>query len=106
MAKVESRVEKTSASIAKLTELSAALSKDIAEIDASMADATAVRSEEKAQFMKAQQDLSESEQACAAAISVLREYYESAALVQVRSRVTLRTSMQEEGDGTGILSIL
>jgi len=48
-----------------------------------VAEATAVRGKEKAVFLKVEKDMSESEEACAATISVLREYYESASRVQV-----------------------
>merc|ERR1719379_1940743 len=90
LAKTQARIDKAEASVAKLTELVATLSKEVAEIDTSVADATAVRTKEKAAFVLAEKDLSESEEACAAAISVLREYYEGAALVQVHSEVSAK----------------
>ena len=51
-----------------------------------------------------EKDMSECEEACAAAISVLREYYEGAALVQVRSKTGVKASAQ--GNGSGILGVL
>ena len=73
LAKTPSRLDKDDASVAELTELVTTLSKEVADIDASVADATAVRGKEKAVFLKVENDMSESEEACAAAISVLRE---------------------------------
>merc|ERR1719316_1247874 len=103
LAKTQARIDKAESSVAKLTELVATLSKEVADIDASVADATAVRNKEKAAFVLAEKDFSESEEACAAAISVLREYYEGASLVQVQSKVAAKTAAK--GDGSGILRL-
>ena len=99
LAKTQTRLDKGDASVAKLTELVTTLSKEVADIDASVAEATAVRGKEKAVFLKMEKDMSESEEACAATISVLREYYERASLVQVQSE-------SKVGDGSGILGVL
>merc|ERR1719172_222195 len=84
--KVNARLEKATSSMATLTEESAKLSKEVAENDKAMADATAVRQKEKADFMVVEKDLSESQEACAAATQVLREYYEGSSLLQVSSK--------------------
>merc|ERR1719379_84937 len=102
LAKTQARIDKAESSIAKLTELVATLSKEVADIDTSVADATEVRNTEKTTFKAAEKDFSESEQACAAAISVLREYYEGASLLQVHA--TARATAK--GDGSGILGLL
>merc|ERR1719375_1423063 len=104
LAKTQARIDKAESSVAKLTELVATLSKEVADIDTAVADATAVRTKEKSAFALAEKDFSESEEACAAAISVLREYYEGAALVQVHSKVSAK--VQTKGDGSGILGLL
>jgi len=78
------------------------LSKEVADVDASVADATAVRQKEKAAFLVVERDMSESEEACAAAISVLREYYDGASLVQVKSE----SNPSSKGDASGILGVL
>lgn len=80
----------------------ATLTKEVADIDAAVSDATSIRNSEKSEFLKVEKDLSESEEACAAAISVLREYYEGAALVQVKAEVSSKAT----GDGSGILGVL
>merc|ERR1719504_440765 len=69
-----------------------------------MAEATAIRNKEKATFLAIEKDLSESQEACAAATEVLREYYEGASLIQTRSQAKSGTS--EQGDGSGILGML
>merc|ERR1719399_2041706 len=91
LSKTQARIDKADSSVAKLSELVATLSKEVADIDAAVADATAVRTKEKSAFALAEKDFSESEEACAAAISVLREYYEGASLMQVHSAVAAKT---------------
>merc|ERR1719453_1705508 len=86
LAKTQARIDKADSTVAKLTELVATLSKEVADIDTAVADATAVRTKEKSAFALAEKVFSESEEACAAAISVLREYYEGASLVQVSAK--------------------
>merc|ERR1719453_1163978 len=105
--KVNARLEKAESSMATLTEESAKLSKEVAENDKAMADATAVRQKEKADFMVVEKDLSESAEACAAATAVLREYYEGASLVQVSSKSRSREEADaEDTKGEGILGLL
>merc|ERR1719375_213181 len=91
---------------ATLTEDVSKLSAEVAENDKAMAAATEVRQKEKADFMVVEKDLSESQEACAAAMEVLREYYEGASLVQVSARARSAESVDTEGDGSGILGVL
>merc|ERR1712159_272277 len=72
--KTNSRLEKAESTIATLTEQVTTLSAEIAESDAALAEATALRNKEKATFKAVEKDLSESQEACAAATEVLREY--------------------------------
>merc|ERR1719379_673218 len=60
LAKTQARIDKADATVAKLTEAVATLSKEVAEIDAAVADATTVRATEKAAFVKAEADFSQS----------------------------------------------
>merc|ERR1719443_177879 len=105
--KVNARIEKSESASATLTEDVARLSAEVAENDKAMADATAIRQKEKAEFMVVEKDLSESQEACGAAIEVLREYYEGASFLQVSARTHMKTNsvetMDAEGDGSGIL---
>jgi len=101
LGKINARLGEAESNSASLSEEIAKLSKEVAENDAAMSSATAQRNEEKAVFVKVEKDLSESEEACAAAISVLREYYEGASLIQLSSRTNVQTE-----DGGGIISVL
>merc|ERR1719324_1086149 len=67
LSKVNSRLEAATSTTSKLTEEISSLSKEVAENDAAMKTATDVRQKEKAEFMVVEKDLSESQEACAAA---------------------------------------
>merc|ERR1719355_269589 len=102
--KVNSRLEKAESTIATLTEQVTVLSKEVADSDAALAEATALRTKEKATFTAVEKDLSESQEACAAATEVLREYYEGASFIQTGQKAKGQTD--EQGDGSGILGML
>merc|ERR1719281_615400 len=102
--KVNSRLEKAESTIASLTDQITTLSKEVAESDAALAEATALRTKEKATFTAVEKDLSESQEACAAATEVLREYYEGASLIQMGEKA--KNQADEQGDGSGILGML
>jgi chromosome segregation ATPase len=102
--KVNSRLEAATSTTSTLTEEVATLSGEIAENDAALKTATDVRQKEKAEFLVVEKDLSESQEACAAATEVLREYYEGASLVQTGQKTASQTD--EQGDGSGILGML
>jgi hypothetical protein len=103
LGKINARLGEAESNSAALSEEIAKLSKEVAENDAAMSAATAQRNEEKGVFNKVEKELSESEEACAAAISVLREYYEGASLIQVS--LTEKASSKTQGGG-GIISVL
>jgi len=98
--KTNARVEQAEAGIAKLSEQITTLSTELAEIDSAVKAATTLRQQENSAFRVAEKDFSESQDACAQAIEVLREYYEGAgaALVQVGSK--------SSRDGSGIIGLL
>jgi len=102
--KTNSRLEKAESTIASLTDQVTTLSTEIAESDKALADATALRNKEKATFKAVEKDLSESQEACAAATEVLREYYEGASFIQMGQKTQSETD--EQGDGSGILGML
>merc|ERR1719161_3255428 len=107
LSKVNSRLEKAESSIASLTEDITRLSAEVAENDEAMASATAIRQQEKAQFMVVEKDLSESQEACAAATEVLREYYEGSSLVQLGAKAhSKEVADAEDTKGEGILGLL
>jgi len=106
LGKVNARLEKATSSTASLTEAVSKLSAEVAENDAAMAKATSIRQKEKAAFLVVEKDLSESQEACAAATEVLREYYEGSSLVQTGSKAHSKADSGEQGDGSGILGVL
>jgi len=105
IAKLDARIEKAESAIAELTGGISVLSKEIAETNAAVADATEIREKEKSQFMVAEKDFSESEDACATALEVLREYYEGGSLVQVGATAASKTTLKGN-DGSGIVGVL
>jgi len=104
--KVNSRLEKAESTIATLTEEITTLTKEIAESDAAVSKATKIRNDEKSVFMAVSKDLTECQEAVAAATEVIREYYEGASLIQMGQKAKSETDEDAEGDGSGILGML
>merc|ERR1719163_1059319 len=102
--KVNARLEKAESTVATLMDEVSVLSKEVADSDAALATATALREKEKSTFVLVEKDLSESQEACAAATEVLREYYEGASFIQTGQKAKGQTD--EQGDGSGILGML
>jgi len=98
--KTNSRIENAEAGTASLSEQIGTLSEQISEIDSAVKEATALRQAESAAFRVSEKDFSESQDACAQAIEVLREYYEGAgaSLAQVDATASR--------DGSGIVGLL
>merc|ERR1719380_523001 len=84
--KTTARIAKAEADKAKLQEEIKTLEKEVAEIDAGQAEATKVRQEEHADYLKASKDFKDSAAAVAKAIGVLQDYYSSASFVQVAAK--------------------
>jgi len=99
--KTNARIDEGNSGVAKLTEGVQVLSKEITDIDTGNSEATAIRNKEKTEFDKVEKDYSESEDACASAIQVLREYYEGASLVEVSA-----SNAGTATKGEGIIGIL
>merc|ERR1719183_2240401 len=93
--KTTARISKAESGKAKLLEEIKMLETEIADIDAGQAEATKVRQEEHAEYLKASKDFKDSAAAVAKAIDVLNEYYSSASFVQVS------TSQPEFGGASG-----
>merc|ERR1719161_3538745 len=72
---VSARIEKAESTVAVLTEQVGTLASEIADIDSALTEATALRQKEKGVFQTSETDFSQSQEACAQAIEVLREYY-------------------------------
>merc|ERR1719331_1432129 len=104
--KTTARIAKAEADKAKLQEEIKMLENEIAEIDAGQAEATKVREEEHAEYLKASKDYKDSAAAVAKAIDVLSEYYNSAAFVQVRARQAPELGGAKSDVGSTIVSVL
>jgi chromosome segregation ATPase len=102
--KTTARIAKAEADKAKLEEDIKLLETEIAEIDAGQAEATKVRGEEHAEYLKASKDFKDSATAVAKAIAVLSEYYNSAAFVQVKQAPEFGGAKSDVG--STIVSIL
>merc|ERR1719487_3172311 len=83
--KFTARIDEAASKSGILKDAVAQLQKELAEIDAAQAEATKIRSEEHADYLKASTDFKESADAVVAAVSVLKSYYEGAFLIQVNS---------------------
>merc|ERR1719160_1988454 len=99
-AKADMRIEKAQAELEKLGDDIRKLTKECGDIDAQIAQATAIRNEEKEVFAKSLKDTEQSQQACASAISVLRSYYEGGAFLQASSGDSL-----VQGDSLSFLQV-
>jgi len=76
------RIEKATAGIAELKAQTKGLTEQMAEMDASQAEATKVRQEENEVYVKASSDYKDSTDAVANAIQVLQAYYSQGSFIQ------------------------
>eukprot|EP00746_Dinoflagellata_sp_MGD_P158151 gnl/MRDRNA2_/MRDRNA2_86403_c0_seq5.p1 gnl/MRDRNA2_/MRDRNA2_86403_c0~~gnl/MRDRNA2_/MRDRNA2_86403_c0_seq5.p1 ORF type:complete len:741 (+),score=315.79 gnl/MRDRNA2_/MRDRNA2_86403_c0_seq5:99-2321(+) len=84
--KLETRIEKATATKKEQEELIATNSEEIASIEKANAEATKLRNEQNANFVKIDTDFSGAAEAVDDAIDALKEYYGDSALIQVRSK--------------------
>merc|ERR1719375_2322750 len=84
--KLETRIEKATATKKEQEELIATNSEEIAAIEKSNAEATKLRNEQNANYMKIDAAFSGAAEAVDDAIDALKEYYGDTALIQVRSK--------------------
>merc|ERR1719198_2258976 len=82
--KLNTRIEKASTTKQEQEELIAANSEEIAAIEKANAEATKLRNEEHANFVKVDTDFSGAADAVDDAIDALKEYYGDTALIQTR----------------------
>jgi len=80
--KSQVRIEKATATIAELKEQIKTLQEQMAEMDATQAEATSLRNKEHEEYLKASQEYKDSAEAVANAIAVLQDYYSSGSFVQ------------------------
>merc|ERR1719161_2706281 len=83
--KLKNRMDSAAARQDQLKDLIGDLQKQLAETAAAEQEATKLRTEEKASNTKASKDYKDAAEAVTEAISVLKEYYASASLVQTKA---------------------
>merc|ERR1719217_686970 len=104
--KLQTRIDGASATIAELTEAVKTLQSEIAEIDASQAKATEIRTTESADNKKAISEFSQSADAVVKAMGVLKSFYEGA-LIQTSSKTGRPSFGSAKTDtGSSIISVL
>merc|ERR1719182_699037 len=94
--KLSARIDGASTTIAENTEAIKTLEAEVAEIDKAQAEATAIRTKENEDYLKASKDFKDSAEAVAKAIEVLKNFYEGA-FVQVSSTTHLKSKQPEFG---------
>lgn len=104
IASLTSKIDTTSAKSTKLKAQVKALQADLATMAASQAEATKIRQEANAAYVTAKADLELGLKGVRQAMSVLSEYYSSAAFVQQPSAPV--SYSKSTGAGKGILDIL
>jgi len=108
--KLTARMDEAATTIATLKEAVTTLQAEVADIDKAQAEATAIRTKEKEDNVKAMKDFKDSADAVIAAIGVLKSFYEGS-LLQTKSR-TMRKSAQpsfgsaKSDSGNSIISVL
>jgi len=108
--KLDTRIEKASATKQEQQELIATNSEEIASVEKSNAEATKLRNEQNANFMKDDSDFSGAADAVDDAIDALKEYYGDS-FIQIRSKDASSDSAPSFGGAKsdsagGIMSIL
>jgi chromosome segregation ATPase len=104
--KLTSRIDKATTTKAQLEQSVKDLEAEVAALDKGNAEATSIRTEEKATNTKAAADFKEAAEAVTAAIGVLKEYYESA-LIQTSTSKRAPDFGGAKGDAaSSIISIL
>jgi hypothetical protein len=96
---LKTRLEKTKAESAKLKREGADLMAEIQALDTAVKEATAMRQQEAESWAKKKKDYETGQQACAAAIKVLRQYYEGKSFVQTSAKASAK-------DPAGIVGLL
>merc|ERR1719428_1032637 len=94
--KLKARIDGATSTIAENTEAIKTLESEVAAIDKAQAEATAIRTTEHEDYVKASKDFKDSAEAVAKAIEVLKNFYEGSFL-QVSSKTSLKSKQPEFG---------
>merc|ERR1719281_963691 len=92
-------MDKASAAKALLEDAITTPEAEISEIDKAQAEATAIRTKEKEENMKAMKDFKDSADAVIAAIGVLKSFYEGGALIQLGVKVRVTSKAKQPSFG-------
>merc|ERR1719327_1103261 len=108
--KLQARIDGASTTIAENTESIKTLEAEVAEIDKAQAEATAIRTKENEEYLKASKDFKDSAEAVAKAIEVLKNFYEGS-FIQLSATTHLLSKQPEFGGAKGdtahtIISVL
>lgn len=105
--KLQSRLDKAATLKAELEQSVAELQGEVADLDKASAEATAIRGEQHATYLKAAKDFSDAATAVQGAVGVLKEYYSSAGASFVQTTNKAPTFGGAKTDSaTVIISIL
>jgi len=94
--KYMARIDAASSTVAELEGAIKGLQGELAETDAAMAEASSIRNAEHEEFVKASKDFKDSAEAVAAAIQVLKSYYEGS-FIQVAAKTSLKSKQPSFG---------
>jgi len=97
--KTSARMEKAEADKVMLKEAITTLESELAEMAAAQSEATKIRQEEHAEYLKSSKDFKDSATAVAKAMEVLNEYYNSASLIQLSTHTRRAGSKQPDFGG-------
>merc|ERR1719217_1555913 len=84
--KLQSRIDKAAARKAELEQAIKDLESEVAELDKGIAEATKIRNEEHTTYLKASKDYGDAAAATEKAITILKDFYDGASLLQTGSR--------------------
>jgi len=94
--KLSARIDGASTTISENTEAIKTLEAEVAAIDKAQAEATALRTTEHEDYLKASKDFKDSAEAVAKAIEVLKNFYEGS-FIQVKSTTNLKSKQPAFG---------
>jgi len=96
LGKLQARIDGASTTIAENTEAIKTLESEVAEIDKAQAEATAIRTKEHEDYLKASKDFKDSAEAVAKAIEVLKNFYEGS-FIQVAAKTNAKSKQPAFG---------
>merc|ERR1719281_2219702 len=96
--KLQARIDKAAARKAELEQAIKDLEAEVAELDKATAEATKIRNEEKATYEKASKDYGDAAAATEKAITILKDFYDGASLIQTSARRSTVAAKTKDDD--------